>query len=675
MRKCLQLLTPIKNKNFMSLKQYLAVFFLISFCATAIAQEKLTPLSIQQHYSKVEKPSLKRSSKKPVELPFIDDFSTTDVYPDANLWEDQYVFINRDMAVNPPTIGIATFDGLNEEGQPYAGFSVDNAPCDTLTSVEINLGNNTPADSVVFNFFYQAGGYADFPNPNDTLILEFKHEAGWDTIWKAIKKDEILNDFEYVSINISDSAEKYLKPDFQFRFRNYARPAGHNDFWHIDYVEVTKNRRFRCIEDTMSCPLVAYPSKNDQAFVDLPTSIIEPYSTMTFEQFLFQQDISKNKANNFTHSFKVSNLDDIRSRSNYVYKINLPAINSTLFESSDTELLIEVDGISCDTRDIVLKPFTISDDDPSKHIIPFDAIEDTVEIEMEYFIQTSNVRKDNDTIRRNYFFSNQLAYDDGIADFAYAVDGESAEFAQRYVVYGRDEISGLMIHFARIETGQSDRLFSIKIFDQIEGIDDSDTTVLIYPEKNPLDPYAEPELLSVEYPTNRNHSGYRLYCFDQKVLVSDTFYVGIQQLGSVGILVGFDKNNQAGNKNLFYNLANEWTPSELEGSVMLRPVFDMDASDCRKTKIAVKDPLSSVTSFISGDFDIYPNPASNFLNIDFNEKYKVDNIRILDATGRMVQNYNGYTNKVDIGKLTNGIYFIQLNAAGKTGIKKFMKSN
>jgi len=638
----------------MSFKNCLFLYFIGYFAVNAVAQEKLTPIPMHQFYKNVEKPIVKRSNKKPIILPFIDDFSTTDVYPDANLWQDQYVFINKFMAINPPTIGVATFDGLNEEGQPYLGFNVDNAPCDTLTSIEINLGGFTTDDKIGFSFFYQAGGYADFPNPDDTLILEFKHENGWDAIWKTIKEDTFLEDFKQVSINVSDSA-KYLIDDFQFRFRNYARPAGQNDFWHIDYVRLQEG--------------VTRDGIKDQAFVEFPTSIIEPYSQMTFEQFLFQQDTSKNKNNNFMHSFKIRNLEEEGVSVDYFYKINFPTINTNIYTSD--VFGVNVLSNSFFNQAITLKPFTVNGNDVENfHIIPFEALGDTVKLQMEYVIQPSNnVIIENDIIRRNYNFSNQLAYDDGIADFGYAVNGESAEFAQRYVVYERDDIFGLMIHFARIETNQSNRLFNIKIWDEIDGVDGSDTTILLYPRINPLDPYAEPTLLEVQYPNVYNHSGFRLYCFDQQISVADTFYVGIQQEGDVGILVGFDKNREAGNKNLFYNLFNEWEASTLEGSIMFRPVFDRKQGDCEVEWVDVPD-----FSALHNEFEIYPNPTNSYLNINFEEQNKVETIQILDVAGKLIKNYNEYVDRINVSELANGIYFIQLNANGKTGIQKFIKS-
>ena len=54
-------------------------------------------------------------------LPFFDDFSakTGSVYPNCSNWQDNHVFINDDMAYKPPSIGVATFEGLKWNGTPY----------------------------------------------------------------------------------------------------------------------------------------------------------------------------------------------------------------------------------------------------------------------------------------------------------------------------------------------------------------------------------------------------------------------------------------------------------------------------------------------------------------------------------------------------------------------------
>ena len=58
---------------------------------------------------------------KPLVLPFFDDFAYNSKIPDPARWVDKNVFINQTMAVDPPSIGVATFDGLNSNGTPYGG--------------------------------------------------------------------------------------------------------------------------------------------------------------------------------------------------------------------------------------------------------------------------------------------------------------------------------------------------------------------------------------------------------------------------------------------------------------------------------------------------------------------------------------------------------------------------
>ena len=52
-------------------------------------------------------------------LPFLDDFSHGGPYPDTNFWIDNAAYINNTYPICPPTLGVATLDGVNNEGQPY----------------------------------------------------------------------------------------------------------------------------------------------------------------------------------------------------------------------------------------------------------------------------------------------------------------------------------------------------------------------------------------------------------------------------------------------------------------------------------------------------------------------------------------------------------------------------
>src|SRR5690606_23851452 len=79
----------------------------------------------------------------PLTLPFFDDFSKPFnlAYADTGLWENSSsVWINDGMAIQPPTLYVATFDGLNSSGAPYNTNEVLlTGYTDTLMSRPIDL--------------------------------------------------------------------------------------------------------------------------------------------------------------------------------------------------------------------------------------------------------------------------------------------------------------------------------------------------------------------------------------------------------------------------------------------------------------------------------------------------------------------------------------------------------
>ena len=157
-------------------KKFIRLLSLFSFTISfTSAQEIVTELKyndaliFEKHHSQL------RAITDTVQLPFIDDFSYSlfapdHKYPDQNLWMDRDVYVNTTYPVLPPTIGVATFDGLNEFGVPYDTSGVpqsdifDSNPADSLTSLPIHLETVTPDDSVYLSFFYEKMGIGDFPN-------------------------------------------------------------------------------------------------------------------------------------------------------------------------------------------------------------------------------------------------------------------------------------------------------------------------------------------------------------------------------------------------------------------------------------------------------------------------------------------------------------------------------
>ena len=226
---------------------------IISFflCITAFGQgEWLLPLHsnpVIRKYLKDHPETTKVGAYKiivtsdTIQLPFIDDFSYDGIYPNQNLWSDSNVYINRDFPINPPTIGVATFDGLNKYGLPYSTNSYDSI-ADHLTSRYINL--NYPSDTTIWlSFFYEPAGHSLYPPYNgDSLKLEFENPAdsSWDIVWSTPGNTDSTNNsvFTQVMINIRDSV--YLNSGFRFRFTNIANLAQDEDQWNLDYVRLAK---------------------------------------------------------------------------------------------------------------------------------------------------------------------------------------------------------------------------------------------------------------------------------------------------------------------------------------------------------------------------------------------------------------------------------------------------
>jgi len=152
-----------------------------------------------------------------VSLPFIDDFAyySRSTKPDRKLWMDDYVFINNDYPIHPPSNGVATFDALDANGNVYQNTALT-FPADTLTSCPIDLGVSG-LSNVYLSFFYQPQGHGDNPEPGDSLILQFKSPVTerWRTIWHT--PGAPTHPFKQVLLPVEG---EYLRKGFQFRFVN-----------------------------------------------------------------------------------------------------------------------------------------------------------------------------------------------------------------------------------------------------------------------------------------------------------------------------------------------------------------------------------------------------------------------------------------------------------------------
>ena len=92
---------------------------------------------------------------------------------------------------------------------------------------------------------------------------------------------------------------------------------------------------------------------------------------------------------------------------------------------------------------------------------------------------------------------------------------------------------------------------------------------------------------------------------------------------------------------------------------------DIDtANDCSTQ--SVKD-----ISFYN--IDVYPNPASNVINV--RSEFTIDNLSVLDLTGRTVKQQisNNKEFSLDVSDLAKGVYLVKLSSGEKEAVTKFIK--
>ena len=148
------------------------------------------------------------------DLPFFDDFSQNEIFPNGSRWIDNDVFINSSYPDSPPSIGAATFDAINGSGAMYDNADTDPFSADKLTSLPFDLSKYTISDNIYLSFFYQPQGKGDPPDDGDSLILEFYMPGADSGIFinefltdSSVHADEYGENEDWIEIfNASDTA-------------------------------------------------------------------------------------------------------------------------------------------------------------------------------------------------------------------------------------------------------------------------------------------------------------------------------------------------------------------------------------------------------------------------------------------------------------------------------------
>jgi len=630
----------------------LILLFLNGLSLNLFAQksgETVVPLNNNQDIYKFKK-STRLFKSNSIELPFFDDFSYIDKFgidsnitkqnPFDTLWENSTIFLNATMGVNPPSVGVATFDGLDKNGVPYnlGGVNVS-SPADTLLSRPINLSSHGFNDSTVYlSFFYQPTGYGDDPEFEDSIVLEGKDISGnWKLLWH--KSATTLAPFKLVMVPIKGS-DSFFYNGFQFRFTNMASPTGNLDHWHIDYVYMASGR-----------------SKNDtafkdQAFVYLPKSVLKDYQSIPARHYYRntnQKDLFK--ANNTARVFN-----------NYNKKV-FPNFRYDVTSVKEKKIFAKTSSLGSTTQQINPKDtlsfsLRLRDSANVNVFINSDTIELLTRNTLIPQLQNDSIVGNNVSYRRQKFTS-FYAYDDGTAEKGYGLINSIGKVALKFNTKVDDSLQGVLIRFNYSLDDVSKKIFKLMVWKNISPVNtiaNPAKEVILYQSDNmtPIYSTGYGNLVYIPLP-NRIKTG-----------LGD-FYIGWYQTDKYLLNVGLDANygdeftGGKPNENLFYNSEGTWRQTAYPYAPIIRPVFGVP------TFVSVPKIENEKAEII-----LYPNPAQDYLKINCNKR--ISKIELIDVLGR---NYsvNFKENILGTSELNSGFYLVKLFIDGEQNpqIKRFLK--
>ncbi len=615
--------------------------FLHRYISIAICVLCIFPLSAQIEFyvptynykiAEAKQPELKRSIRLDT-LPFVDDFALEGPFPSQDRWIDNYVYVNTDLAVSPPSVGVATFDGLDNTGSPY---NTDGSG-DTLTSMEINL--DVIPDDLHLSYFIQPRGFGEQPEPIDSLILEFKNDLGeWvmQTAYTGPDSTLFSANAEFMFDFIRISSNEFLHPNFQFRFRNTSSGVGAVDYWHLDMVRLFNNR-------------APSSSFNDRAFQNLSEGILERYSAMPAAHFrvgtaghlrdaftldIFNHDDQTRPIASVNSVMEIAELNSgqtVMAPVQYIPSnvLNIPA-GTSLQLNIPTTLSVS-SAIANSSDELVFETrFTIADNIAGN----------------EAGLTNNNVIR-TQTIVDDYF-----AYDDGVSEISILAQGAGTNIAVEYQSSVRDTLTAIAVQFPHINGDVSNQFFNLKVW-----LNDLTS-----------EPVYEGRLLSPIYvdrfvDTLQGFTTYRLedpFSGElQPVIIPEntTFYVGWEQVSNEfedAIPVGFDITTQnVAQYNFFSTNEVDWfdfAGAGFDGAICMRPI--MGTENAIQTSVEDSQAQNGIS--------IFPNPNSTrILNVKIEDQENhIKEIMVLDVAGRMMLRQDWGGSQVDLQKLPTGIYFI-----------------
>lgn len=582
-------------------------------------------------------------------LPFFEDFASKTGYPDQRKWCDKQVWVNNSFPILPPNFQVATFDHLNEKGNPYSNLDKTKMVfADSLTSQPINLSfyfkgptsyQYKPTDNIYLSFFYQAQGIGDIPETEDSLALYFKnHLQQWKKVWCI--GGSAVDTFREVFVKID--AQEFLNQDFQFRWVNYTKSTGNLNHWHIDYIRLEKNRTN--INDIQ-----------DVGIVSVESGLCKDYKNVPFSHY--KQNIAtiagsgpKVIVRNLNQLLPVQTRFGLNIKNTFGKDIfNQPLGSSARnilanSDSSEKFPLLQFDTLSTPTPSLKYK-FQIAPQ--SNDVTP----------------DNYNSLTNNNEVELTHQFLPWYAYDDGSAEGGFGLDyaylgNIKGQFAMEFNTLSDDSLRGIAMYFTQTNADVSYRSFKLRIWKALSPLSSPDNKDQLMYEINVTKPVYRDSINLFNY-----------FFFDSTLyLPKGKYYVGWLQNMPYVLNVGYDNNYRYNNQeqpnpHLFYNLLGSWEKADysVKGTPMIRMLFGERVNYAFSTKKIEKAKVN-----------VFPNPANSIIQI-FPSYGIVSKSEILDVSGRVIlTRLEG--NIFDVSNLKSGIYVARVTLTnGQISTTQFFK--
>jgi hypothetical protein len=708
-------------------KQLLAVGVLFGcFGQTSFGQEALTGLYknevIEQAYRQTKMDHHKAKSfiyYESVAIPFVDDFSHYTGYPDTALWIGRQAFVNQSFAVNPPTIGCVTLDAIDERGRLYEHASRDAFAADTLLSRPIRLDSIfsplpkalTPADSVLFCFFYQPGGglgpqwiMGNAPDKSDSLVLEFGYQTGDIALLYYITDTFTVPTTD--TIAIGDTVYSHCDPTL---FVIADMPYGPGDKLALPCDSVTAMEViWRPVWASDGLDLTTFISKEGSYFKHVLIPITDSLYFNRGFQFRFRNYASLEYE--IYRPAEGSNVDfwnidyirldrDMGEKDTAIDDVAIvdnpggilkqyTSMPWNQFQQNQAQELVDTFAVKLSNLFNITKNtyynYKILDeqgdtvavyDGGSENLAPFSQsgyqtflphvkpplakiafpplVGDSLTLKIQHIFKATgsgDKNQNNDTACFVQKFHNYFAYDDGIPEAGYVVHTTTSPYK-----------TALAVAFS---LNRPDTLQAIDIYinHTLGEVSEFDFTLTVW-----ADDAGKPgkELYShlVSQSFSNDLYGFQRFYPEYPFLVSDKIYIGYQTNGGKFLNVGYDLNNDNRQHVFWKTNSKDWATSVYSGTPMLRLVLGKAFSH---TAID-ETPRTTMAT-------IYPNPANDKLYIKLAPDTPTEQLTIAlySITGQKIVEMP-YTPELSLADYASGFYLLRLTDAHqqRSSIHKF----